>query len=416
VAVLASGLNNLFFLAAARVLLRRKPDFPWWANLWAVLAAAIDYWAVLSPWHRLPDAFLSAYSLGMLGWAMFRNLRPRRRLRLAALALTGGILYGCLNIVYAFHLPVSTGALWPDFKAGLEERLTAAETVPELAKAHSQGRLAAHAVDTALFGAALGLKLLLALGGLLLLLKSLQAISPRELSETLEQVSQKDIGFFTGEGILRAVGQNLDSDRATLFFRLPGLSNPKVAWWQWERNSSPRGREPQVMALEEMDPCCEGKVLAEGIEIEEPRQRTDRAGATAPLLQSHVAVPIQHRGHVTGCLRVDWRSADSFTETAVQQARRLAELLAPMVEERRQLAALDRWGRRVQILPLGITMEQEFEALADLVHDTLAPLATGIVCWVGFRPVWALVNERGRSSGYRDRAPAPRNGPRRRAD
>ncbi len=404
VAALTSCANNLFFLAAARVLMGRKPHFPWWAIAWAG-AAVVDSQDLFGGLSRLPDAFLSAYSLGILSWAMFLNLQPRRRSRLAALALLAGLAYGGLNIIYALHPLVTQGEWWPELKENLEQRLADVEANLELARAKEKGQLAAHAVDTSLFGMALFLKLFLAVGGLLLLIKSPQALSPRMIGETLEQVGQKDIEFFTGEGILRAVGQSLDSDRVALFFRLPGLSDSKIAWWEWVYDSSTGRREPRVMSLGELDSSPEGTVLASGMPIKQPRQPRDEPRALPRDLRSHIVVPIKHRGHVTACLRIGWRSAYAYTDTAVQQALSLAELLAPMIEERRQLAALDRWGRRVQNLPLGITLEEDTLLLARLVHDTLAPLAVGIVCHVGFQPAWAMISDQGSSSGLVDNVP-----------
>ena len=403
-AALASGTNNLFFLATARVLMRRQPFFPWWAFAWAAVAAVTDYFEMFAPWYRCPDALLSAWALGMLGYALFTNIKPRKRHWIAPLALTGGILYAGLNVLYAINPLVTQGDLWSSFDQKLEVRLKAIDKTPELERIEKQGRLATHAVDTFLFAIALVLKLGLAAGGFLLILRTLVVISPRFLGKTLDQVN-KDVDFLTGEGILHTIGRGMDADVVVLCFRLPGLSNPKVALWEWGRDSLPGREEPQIKPLQELHGWPEGGVLAAGEPIEVPLQIGNNRlfCEPRPVLrqprQSYLIVPIQYRGHITGCLRVEWRSAYAFTATAVEQARRLAELLAPMIEERRQLAALDRWGRRVQNLGLGATAQKDALSLARLVYDTLAPLAVGIVYKIGFQPVWAVV-------GVRDREPS----------
>src|SRR5215213_2543127 len=120
-----SALNNLFFFAASRTLLRTsaprsfrlikedprvltqlKEKFlnafsefravvPKWAVFFAIIAQFATFeswWSV--PWARYPDALFSLYCLSWFGYAIAVNLNIRRRKVLAVSAMLIALVYG----------------------------------------------------------------------------------------------------------------------------------------------------------------------------------------------------------------------------------------------------------------------------------------------------------------------------------
>lgn len=108
-----SGANNLFLLAAACVLLTRKLAFMRRGNFVAIVltTAALSVlansyfvengFALPATLLRLPDSTLSAFCLGLFGYATMRNFISRHRRYWAAGALIIGLVYGSIQLVYA---------------------------------------------------------------------------------------------------------------------------------------------------------------------------------------------------------------------------------------------------------------------------------------------------------------------------
>jgi hypothetical protein len=139
VVYLCSGLNNLLFLAAARILLNknvriRKPlssgkkssrtirlketlargvaEFNGALPKWAWFAALFSLVALLDAkpgffWARFPDAVFSMYCLSWFGYATAINFNVRRRVLLAALALIVSLSYGLAQLAYATNSVVA---------------------------------------------------------------------------------------------------------------------------------------------------------------------------------------------------------------------------------------------------------------------------------------------------------------------
>jgi signal transduction histidine kinase len=429
IAAIASSAGNIFFLAAARSLLRRNA-FPWWSWALAVTAASIDLsLSEISPWHRIPYALFSAVSFGTLGYALFANISPRRRRNLAQFVLLGGILYVGLNLLYALNPPLTEGGLWPSLASAVAEHLGRREITPR------------QAIDTYLVAWALPLKILLAGGGFALVFRTLVTFSPKTLERSLQYVNLRRTDFFAEEAFSSIFGEHFQADKAILCFRLPGLLDKRVAWWEWHRSPPPawRARSAPVPRTEgsllrsrllarfrqsarieqgwihkkvrvtplpwPMD-SPEGSVLSSGMPYERLRISGKDPFAEIswhqdPTYPSKIVVPVIFRGTIVGCLSAEWETEYAFTLSAVDQLRTLADFFAPSIDQRRRLASIHYWVEELQRFDLqfrggyrGIATE-----VASLIHRTLSPLSVSLSLHVGFRPVWAAAGDAGFASG-----------------
>jgi signal transduction histidine kinase len=397
--VVASTANTAVFLAVARVLMRKNRTFPWWVWLIGAFTIATDSLVWWKPWNRLPDAVFSAIVLFIVGYSLFINIRPRLRRLMASLAILGGAGYGLLSIAYALNPALVGAGRLPSFSAAVLKRLKQSPEVMASIPGETEAEQVVHAIDTFLFTLAVPFKLGLAATGFILMVRALIVISPRYLSKALEIVSSNNLEFFTGRTILQPIGESLDAERVALLFRLPGLRERQVACWEWGHGST-ASRRDESLVVKELPPADDGRegtVLARGTPVEEPKLRDPE--------KSLIIVPIRHHDHTTGCLSIEWAESFAFTPMVVEQTSRFANLISPLVEERRQLAALDRWGRQLQEIDLGsassgYSSRAVAERLAKLIYEILAPVAVGVSFDVGFRAFWGAVGENGSASGY----------------
>lgn len=415
---IASSLNNLFFLAAARALMRRRANFPWWAWLLAIAGVLIEglglsffspFWR---PFHRFADAAFSSIALASVAYAMFTNISPRRRAGLPAIALLGGGLYVMVNIGYALAPPALAGSLG----AGIRWRLA------------GQMHLTQAGLDNAVFAAAFPLKLLLAGVACTLVLRTLVVLSPSALGVTLARVSRDNLDFFTGDGLLQLIGHSVRADRVAIFYRIPSLDGPRVAWWWWpytpdggddsaiiggvstERGSGQMTR-PVVRPLPARE-SLEGQILSlavpiDSMDIQANRERGELPspakdpGAEPAASGSVLMVPMFYNGFITGGVSLGWDTTYAFSPTTRQQAARLAEIVSIVAESRRRLAVILTWGEAEQRLDLQRADASRTVAsdLAGRLYQILCPLSAGIFLDLGFNPVWSVAAEERHLSG-----------------
>lgn len=399
VAATSSGANNVLILAAAFALLRRKSP-PWWAWMVACVVAlvtvAVSVGGFSELWNRVPNALISALALFTFGYALFRTIVPRRQAHLAALlTLFVGLFYATLHFVYALTPWLTKGERWPAFPAALATHLAGTEIAPR------------QAIDTYLIAWALLLKALLAAGAFVLIFRVLAAFSPKALAASLQQVHSHGAEFFIGEGFIRMLGGNLHADKAAICFRLPGLSEQNVAWWEWFCDPAKRAtRKARVTDLPRPKESPEGWVLKNGMHYERSRLSpasdpfSKAASAEASLPPSMIVVPIVFLGNFTGCLSIEWNDEYAFMPTAVQQLTLMADLFAPAIENRRRLAAVHYWVHQIQSIDfLNSGYSGGAAEIATLVHRTLSPLSARLSLRVGFQPVWAVAGDHGQISG-----------------
>lgn len=297
VVYVGSALNNLLFLAASRVLLRRsaprtfrpikedprvlaqlKAKFlnalaefgavvPTWAIICAVVAqfAISESWRSI-PWARYPDALFSLYCLSWFGYAVAVNLNIRRRKVLAASAMLIALLYGGGQVVYATN-PVIAYAAVQENPTSFATRLvkdTIGDRVSKLKDGTAENRLikpggeaagdkAAEPkdaasqdvrrqndittfLDHAIIAVLLPMKLALFLPAFCLYLLFF-IISINDMRPALFESISRRKDYLSSDGIVRAIANAIGADKVSLYIRIPG------------RHEMPTGKEERALPL-----------------------------------------------------------------------------------------------------------------------------------------------------------------------
>lgn len=389
-----SAVNNVLFLACARALLEKRRPFTPTAWIVAALSVAANL-AGSGTWSRLPDAAFSAWCLGFLGYALYRNFSPSRRPGLARLNLLGGILYGFVNFFYAFTPFIAS--VESRFQAGVMSNLADLARVRSIAGPPS--------VETAFnamaFGAAFIVKLALFFGVLLLIMRSLSEYSPQGSRLTLDSIQGHRRAFLSHEVVARAIGEGVGADLAEVGFRLPGVKANRVAWWSWLRSPDRKKlQNPSTLGMHDAATSIVGSVFATGREEffgdrQKDPEMARRYQRLVPGMSAFATLPVLYQGGIIGCLNVEWSEARPIDATTRLRLRQAADNLAPVLDARRQLYALHQLSLRAHE-----TEEKAFaraeEALRELlghVHDLLSPLATALVINVGFRRYCLVISD-----------------------
>ncbi len=381
-----SAVNNVLFLACARALLEKRRPFTPAAWIAAALSVAANL-AGSGTWFRLPDAAFSAFCLGFLGYALYRNFSPSRRPLLAGLNLVGGFLYGGVNLFYALNPLLAS--IEGSFQASLFNNLA------NLAKVRSilQPPSVETALDALAFGAAFLLKLALFLGALLLIMRSLSELSPSGSRLTLESIQDHRRAFLSDEVVARAIGKSAGADVAEVGFRLPGLRANKVMWWSWLKDPGRKEiKNPAVLDMQDPETSIVGGVFKSGQEEFFGDWRRDpdvarRYQEFVPGMSSFATLPVLYQGGIIGCLNVEWSDVGPIDATTRFRLRQAAANLAPVLDARRQLYALHTLSHRVHEGELR-SPSKALEALRELlnnINDLHSPLATAMVLNLGFR-------------------------------
>lgn len=401
---LASGCNNVVFLAAGLALWRPgwRPSRKYWAlaSAVALVSVLMNWMQWFAPWHRSLDGIFSAVTLGFLGIAFYVNASPRRRWGLLALATLGAFLYALINLAFASAPAFVTGRLWSDWA----EQISFSLGTPTKGIHPKLGLY----IDSLLIALTLPFKILLSFAGFALVMRAMVPISPRELSNVLEGVGRSELDYFSGNGIVRSIGESFSADSARICYRRPGLKEGTITQWAWPESNGLSLGAP----LPPANDGREGQVLASGQTISTPAWGHVPSGQWSwsrhPEAHSLIATPIFFQGTVIGCLTVEWRIPYSFTNTAILLAERSAAMLGPVIESRRKLEALVFWSRRLQ--ESGVETNPPgylnlAKILASLVHETLSPIAVSLWLKVGFAPVWAVAGNGGARAGSPDDLP-----------
>jgi signal transduction histidine kinase len=280
---LGSYVNNLLFLAAARILLNKNRQIyeiqtkPTEASFqerlkqeWVALRSALPdwYWKVFpvamipmaepicahfnsAPsyllWVRFPDSLFSLYCLSWFAYAIWlsfhvrpspwnslrpRNQRSRSRI-LRVLAWLGFILvlaYGAGQLVYAANPLLGYSITNPSterFPGGAWLRahlqLPATDDTGKSGKEESVYRelKAIEFLDGAIFAMLFPMKSLLFLPAFILYLLSI--ISVNDFRAALRATTSQRNDYLSAEGILKAIGESTGADEVTIKIRLPGV-------------------------------------------------------------------------------------------------------------------------------------------------------------------------------------------------
>jgi signal transduction histidine kinase len=428
---LLSFVNNLFFLAAAQVLLNKSnltrdnggisdqagtvqapshitinsiPEVlrltPKWVWIFALLSplAMLDGQAAFR-WARIPDAIFTTYCLTWFGYASAINFNVRRRGSLALLALIVAVTYASGQLIYAINPFVanSINIKMNSVSAPLTDRPNKVEELVHRINASAQrGVTLEEFLDTAAYAVLLPLKLALFVPTFLLYL--LFIVSINDFRSTLTSTTGSRRDYLSAQGIVRAVGQSLGAEKVCLFIRLPGINSRPAGeecvlplLWDPGTNTSTDGTEPLIPIVS--DPLLVGMMKEDGEEIcvrsKAPKQ-TDAAISDIFFPHFVLAVPVRFQGGVIGVLRADVRGYGAFNHTNLQKLRLMAELIAPSVQDFRSLAAIDLLGyrfARIQVDEPNGTLKESTAKMVEALHDSLSPLATGLILDMGFSSI-----------------------------
>ena len=397
--VLCSPANNLCILVAARILLRRSNMMPVQYFVLALVTSILDIQQDGLA-ARLPDALFSLYCLSYLGWAFYRNL-SRKRPRLAQTNGILPVLYGLLNVVYAFN-PVLVSR-WPALGAG--------------------GATPLMSLDALVFATAFVFKVALFVSTLLLMIKSLTALAPDLSRGLLKSITNHRGRYLRPQGILKALAESADADLAALCIRSAG--SEQDLWLRWLRDppSGVKRSSSTLMQLPPPDRSVVSWVMKTGQpEVIFPdlladwesdrllgtfrygRQRRAerdrqldiqrRYFAFTPGMRSFVTVPILYHGGAVGCLNIEWRQPNGYSATAVQRIHHIAAELAPAVYMRRQIIAIDTLLARLRSAQMqvpGLSAEEALQRRVAELHRVLSTFAVVCLVELGFR--WLRIGQ-----------------------
>ena len=382
---LGSGVNNLFFLAAAAVLLNKRTPFLKRGIFTAIvmttatLTTAANFY-FKSPWAsasgRLPDSLISAFCLGLFGYAMMINFFTHQHRFWGISGLIIALLYGSIQLVYAVN-PV---------RAQLEQSSIQQVLIQE---GYSLGPDAeVDFLDNALFAVALPMKMLIFLPPFYLFFTLV--IAAHDFRKVLHVVTEQKKPYLSSDGIVAAIGTSISATLVQVFIKLPGTA-PKAAW----RIESPRTDDPSSFILLEPQHTVDPRLLnalngQSEIPLQQSGDRMQKIHTSSPPMNDvpSVALPIKFHGAAIGCLKAEFRKPRNFNYAALQQLVSMADLLAPAVQDYRALASIDQLSERfarLQVQKPGAEFHETTEEMGKILYDVLSPLAVGLLLEIGFQ-------------------------------
>lgn len=368
---LASGLNSILFLMAALSLLGHM-------RLRRLLRIAIAFAVVSSfcisfdqlveaEWSwllRIPDALISSFCLGAVGYAIALNIGSRHQRHLAIFALCWAIIGTLIRLMYGLNPLIAE-------LNQIQQSLGAIRQTEALA-----------ALDSLAFACALPLKFALFIP-VFWLLNSISRTSD-QLKRILIQQSETRISYLSTSGIVRQIADAIRADTVEIAIRLAG-NEQQVALIAYQSGIE-KDEYTRIVTIETNSMLQE--VLLKGSVI---KQGHKSSKATI------ISVPIIHNGGVIGCLRVERKTNTTFNEVVTRQIKDIALLLSPSVQSFRELASLDQASNRFAKLAIDPEIGSSKDiakATANSLHDILEPVATGLSLEIGFHEQHVLLGEK----------------------
>jgi signal transduction histidine kinase len=389
-----SGANNLFFLAAALILLNRRTSFLrprifiTIVSITAALTTAANFYFVEkeSPWWaagtRLPDAVFSAFCLGLFGYATMRNFLTHQRKYWATLVLFIGGIYAIIQLIYAAN-PVRADWQKPELEAVLYKAIYSPKPSGPV-----------EYLDSSVFAMALPLKMLLFVPAFYLFFTLV--IAAHDFRKILRAVRDSKRSYLSSDGIVQAIGESVAADSVEVFIRMPG-TDPWSAWCiPW-----PPSQASQYVVLDhEANPDPQLLKVLRG-EAQIPVSHSGEWQQIHTSLPPHsekplVMLPVRFHGAVVGCLKATFGHKRRFNYAALQQLNGMADLLAPAVQDYRALASLDQLSyrfARLQVRKSETEFDETTGEMGRILHNVLAPLAVGLLLEAGFRANHVLHGE-----------------------
>jgi signal transduction histidine kinase len=378
--------NSFFFFLTAMSLLYCLPR-QWYRTprlLYVLPFAVTAYLGLrqLEPWDRVFDAWLSASSLLLLGYAMFRNSRPRKNKLLSIVNLAGGSLYALLNLAFGL-VPVL---------ALCQPLIDAVGRQPGI-----QGRLSIALMETALdksaFGLAFGFKVTLFAGAFFLIIRHLLSV-----------MNPVQTGRGEMANIVIGMANSIGSDAAALYIVLPGKESNQIGCFRWS-SEEPNLIEESSMHRPSAASSVIGQTLASSEMIESRNWRTDvRFGDSqgwdfTPGMLSFISMPLLYDDANIGIVMLEWKTGGGYVATDVQNMRQIADSVTRSVQAERWLYAINELRKRLQHynFPDVVGRGDFIGRVAREIHDVLSPSGTFLLFDFGFRPLWATCGPSTRS-------------------
>jgi len=433
---LGSYVNNILFLAAARVLLNKNRQIPKLPSEhfkrrrlqalkkeWAELRSALPNWYLivlpvslipplehLSPhfpsltpyllWVRFPDAIFSVYCLSWFGYAVWLSFFVRRRRMLACLGFMLVLSYGAGQLVHAAnpfvgysiaeetnpkHLP----ATW--IRQRLQPRVSG--DISKLAEQQKESSFEAanRFFDGAIFAILFPMKSLLFLPAFILYLLSI--ISVNDFRRALRETMSKRQDYLSADGILSAIGTSTNADEVELIIRLPGvkwrgIEEERVLSKMWilgERVAVTK--KPQPYPLRDDDRLVRA-MQTDGEEIIETSENYNSGAGP----QTTAAVSIRFHGGVIGVLQATFRGYGKFNNGTLEQLKFMAELIGPSVQDFRTVLVVDKLSQRlIRALASKSALRKTnqtksiVDGMVETLYDLLNPLGICLLLECGFR-------------------------------
>ncbi|HKX32756.1 MAG TPA: HAMP domain-containing sensor histidine kinase [Blastocatellia bacterium] len=383
--VIGPCLTSLFFFAAARNLLNRKPVVPtlaWISAGFGLLALIPESRFVLC---RVPEAAFSAYALGLLTHALSTNIRtrPDRREWWSGLAFTITIGFGLIQVSSMLHPVLAQSMLLPSLAFPNPLGLT-----------NSASWLSA--LDTLATAATLPVYIGLFLLGIQVQSRLITILSSEAPDHPLASVTSQRQRVLTSESFL-SVGQVVGADLLELAVRVPGNKEQKLLIIAREKNAPITA--PRAVPFPSLNSPIIEKVLLTGSEVSwhdeyehvdgVPGRRlteSERAG-------SAVAVPIVFQSAVIGCIRIWAPVARGFSTTAISQIRAFARVAALAAQGEREMDAAEqfsstytRWRVAQKVMAVNETeISDAIQAVTEFLLNVLSTVAVIIHLDAGFK-------------------------------
>jgi uncharacterized protein YdcH (DUF465 family) len=388
--LLGSGLSNyLFFISAFRLMgpasFERllKEHEKWRAGKNYFKAALLIFLCTVSltgtigkGWSQLPDAVFSITALVFMGYMLYQNISYRRDRLMAWVALLSSIGYSVFYLLWrAWGMHYIAEGILP---GGSEiEIATAASLLFYLISLIPK------------FGLFLP-----AYSFMLILAAPFEGIEP-----LFKRVTDGDKEFLDNGGLVQSITEEFGFKSAKLDIMLPGSKADhehskggqggareesgciQVATYEYDTSRISGEQGPQISWYKEGTDY--DQVMKTGAS-----HVPDRGGYLEVLMRriERATVPVHFHKKTIACLSAE-RGEGKFTETDLSELERIATMIAPCVQEYRELAALNKLDQELGQLQIGVeeyALEKNVEDIVGIIHNIVAPAATGLSLEAGF--------------------------------
>ena len=391
---ICAGVSNLFLWAAASILLNRRTFlmtshfnrliFIVIVILVPILPAAHhsllreDSYMLVGTLFRLPDALISAFCLGAFFYAVGHNFISRQRTFWAIAGLLLALFCISTQLIYALNPLIAT---W--------KQLTSLITLNDAGYSLRPNE-SLYMLDRIVVAVAIPLRFLLFLPTAYLFFSFV--IAANDFRKVLREVTERRQDYLSSDGLVRLIGESILADFVEVIIKLPGVEKQRFLSISWSHGQAVSEREPRnILLIDDLDPLLrsvletsQDNFLQKG---KYPEWHVDSSSNARPSI-ALAMLPLKFHGGVVGCLKVRPGKNRNFNYAALQQLSSMGDLLAPIINDFRALVALDEISYRFARLQLREHITNFHEAaqcMAEILHDVLAPLATGILLDVGFQ-------------------------------